>query len=115
LAAGLAAGLATGFAAALVSTFGATLAAGLAVLLGIALLLFFEDLAAATFALLRASFADALARPFVAVRPAATAFFEAGFEEVFDGEAFAAFTTLFLRVFCDTACARNLVAPLFDD
>jgi hypothetical protein len=83
--------------------------------LGIALLLFFEDLAAATFALLRVSLTDVLtetlARPLVAVRLAATAFFEAGFEEVFDGEAFAAFTTLFLRVFCDTACARNLTRP----
>jgi hypothetical protein len=79
--------------------------------LGIALLLFFEDLAAATFALLRVSLTEARARPFVAVRLAATAFFEAGFEEVFDGEAFAAFTTLFLRVFCDTACARQLSRP----
>jgi hypothetical protein len=79
--------------------------------LGIALLLFFEDLAAATFALLRVSLTDAWARPFFAARLAATAFFEAGFEEAFDGEAFTAFTTLFLRVFCDTACARNPSRP----
>jgi len=112
---------ATGFAAALVSTLGATLAAGFAVLLGIALLLFFEevslgDLTAATFALLRVSLTDARARPLVA-RPfgglwlTAAVFFEAGFEETFDGEAFAVFKILFLRVFCDTACARELSRP----
>jgi hypothetical protein len=61
---------------------------------GIALLLFFEDFAAApAFAvrLTRARLLDAL-------RLAAAAFFE-GLE------------VLFLRVFCDTACARNCHAP----
>jgi hypothetical protein len=84
--------------------------------LGIALLLFFEDLAlsdlaAATFALLRMSLTEARARPLVALRSIAGAFFEAGFEDVFDGETFAAFKTLFLRVFCGTACAREPSRP----
>jgi hypothetical protein len=88
--------------------------------LGIALLLFFEDLATATFALLRVSLTEARARPLVAwplarLAPAADAFFEAGFEDAFDGETFAVFKILFLRVFCDTACARNLTRPCFDD
>jgi hypothetical protein len=71
-------------------------AAVFAVLSGIELLLFFEDFVAAAFF---ASFTDALARPLVALRLAAAAFFEV-------------FETLFLRVFCDTACARNCHAPV---
>jgi hypothetical protein len=71
-------------------------AAVFAVLSGIELLLFFEDFVAAAFL---ASFTGALARPLVALRRAAAAFFEV-------------FETLFLRVFCDTACARNCHAPV---
>jgi hypothetical protein len=71
-------------------------AAVLAVLSGIALLLFFEDFVAATFL---ASFTGAFARPLGALRLAAAAFF------VF-------LEALFLRVFCDTACARNCHAPV---
>src|SRR5215218_10805009 len=67
-------------------------AAVFAVLSGIELLLFFEDFVAAAFLV---SFTDALARPLVALRLAGAAFFEV-------------FETLFLRVFCDTACARKL-------
>ena len=66
-------------------------AAVLAVLLGIALLLFLEDLAAEALAL-------AWARPLDALRLAAAAFFD--------------FELLLLRVFCDTACARNCHAPV---
>jgi hypothetical protein len=68
----------------------------LAVLDGIALLLFFED-----FAAVAALPADRVsrARLFDALRLAAAAFFE-GLE------------VLFLRVFCDTACARNCHAPV---
>jgi hypothetical protein len=73
----------------------AAFAAVLAVLFGIALLLFFEDFAAAAFL---ASFTDDLARPLDALRLAAAAFF------VF-------FEALVLRVFCDTACARKLPRP----
>jgi len=58
--------------------------------------LFFEDFVATAFL---ASFTEALARPLVALRLAAAAFFEV-------------FETLFLRVFCDTACARNCHAPV---
>jgi hypothetical protein len=71
-------------------------AAVFAVLSGIELLLFFEDFVAAAFL---ASFTGALARPLVALRLAAAAFFEV-------------FEALFLRVFCDTACARNCHAPV---
>jgi hypothetical protein len=67
-------------------------AAVLAVLFGIALLLFLEDFAAD-------AFSDARARLLVALRLAAAAFLE-GFE------------ALFLRVFCDTACAWNCHAPV---
>jgi hypothetical protein len=70
-------------------------AAVLAVLSGIALLLFFEDFVAAAFL---ASLTDALARPLVALRLTTAAFFEL-------------LETLFLRVFCDTACARKLPRP----
>jgi hypothetical protein len=67
-------------------------AAVFAVLLGIALLLFFEDFAAE-------AFATVLARLLEALRLAAAAFLET-------------LETLFLRVFCDTACARNCHAPV---
>src|ERR1700761_1833093 len=71
-------------------------AAVLAVLFGIALLLFFEDLAAVAFAATRV---EIRARLLVAPRLAAAAFLEP-------------LETLFLRVFCDTACARNCHAPV---
>jgi hypothetical protein len=71
--------------------FAAVLAV-LAVLLGIALLLFLEDFAADAFREVRA-------RLLVALRLAVAAFLE-GLEAPF------------LRVFCDTACARNCHAPI---
>jgi hypothetical protein len=71
-------------------------AAVLAVLWGITLLLLFEDFVAETFL---ASFTGALARPLVALRLAGAAFL-------------VVFEALFLRVFCDTACARNCHAPV---
>jgi hypothetical protein len=80
----------------------AALAEVFAVLLGIALLLFFEDLLAdALEALLREEgfLREVRARLLVAPRLAADAFFEL-------------FEALFLRVFCDTACARNRRAPV---
>jgi hypothetical protein len=69
-------------------------------LLGIALLLFFEDLPAEAF---EAALREVLARLLVAPRLAADAFLELLFEFL---------ETLFLRVFCDTACARNRRAPV---
>jgi hypothetical protein len=74
----------------------AAFATVLAVLDGIALLLFFED-----FAAVAGLPADrvTLARLLDALRLAAAAFFD-GLE------------VLFLRVFCDTACARNCHAPV---
>jgi hypothetical protein len=99
-------GLATVFgAAALGATFEAVafdtvaFAAVLAVLFGIALLLFLEDLAAEALETFRVSLREVGARLLVALRLAAAAFFEV-------------FETLFLRVFCDTACARNCHAPV---
>src|SRR6202035_1583575 len=74
-------------------------AAVFAVLLGIALLLFFEDFAAAALVAFRSSFTDARARLLAALRLAAATFLET-------------LETLFLRVFCDTACARNCHAPV---
>jgi hypothetical protein len=73
----------------------AAFATVLAVLDGIALLLFFED-----FAAVAGLPADRVtrARLLDALRLAAAAFFD-GLE------------VLFLRVFCDTACARNCHAP----
>jgi hypothetical protein len=71
-------------------------AAVLAVLDGIALLLFFEDFAAV--AALPAD-RESRARLLDALRLAAAAFLD-GLE------------VLFLRVFCDTACARNCHAPV---
>jgi hypothetical protein len=65
-------------------------------LLGIALLLFFEDLPAEAF---EAPLGEVRARLLVAPRLAADAFFEL-------------LEALFLRVFCDTACARNRRAPV---
>jgi len=71
-------------------------AAVFAVLFGIELLLFFEDLAAGALA----AFWEARARLLDAPRlTTAAAFLEA-------------FEVLFLRVFCDTACARNCHAPV---
>jgi hypothetical protein len=63
-------------------------------LLGIALLLFFEDFAAGAFVAVR---------PLDALRLAAATFLATLWE------AFA--EVLFLRVFCDTACARKLPRP----
>jgi hypothetical protein len=73
----------------------------LAVLLGIALLLFFEDLPAEALDIevLEALLGEVRARLLVAPRLAADAFFEL-------------LEALFLRVFCDTACARNRRAPV---
>jgi hypothetical protein len=107
---GLTAGLfATAFGAILGAILGATFeavafepvafAAVFAVLFGIALLLFFEDFATAALLAFRSSLTDDAARLLVALRLAAAAFFEL-------------FETLFLRVFCDTACARNCHAPV---
>jgi hypothetical protein len=79
-------------------------------LLGIALLLFFEDLPAEALDIevleievleievLEALLREVLARLLVALRLAA--------------DAFELLETLFLRVFCDTACARNRRAPV---
>jgi hypothetical protein len=92
----LGAGLAATLGAA---AFAVDFAAVFAVLLGIALLLFFEDFAAAALVAVRVSFTEARARLLVALRLAAAAFFEP-------------LETLFLRVFCDTACARNCHAPV---
>jgi hypothetical protein len=69
-------------------------AAGLAVLLGIALLLFFEDFAAGAFVAVR---------PLDALRLAAATFLASLWEALAE--------VLFLRVFCDTACARKLPRP----
>jgi hypothetical protein len=74
-------------------------AAVFAVLFGIALLLFFEDFAAAALLAFRSSLTDARTRLLVAPRLAAATFLET-------------FEKLFLRVFCDTACARNCHAPV---
>jgi hypothetical protein len=73
-------------------------AAVLAVLFGIALLLFFEDFAAEALLAVRVSFKEARTRLLVAPRRAAAAFLEP-------------LEALFLRVFCDTACARELPRP----
>ena len=75
-------------------------AAVFAVLFGIALLLFFEDFAAEALVAIRADLREARARLLVALRLAAAAFLEVVLE------------ALFLRVFCDTACARNCHAPV---
>jgi len=75
-------------------------AAVFAVLFGIALLLFFEDFAAAALVAIRADLREARARLLVALRLAAAAFLGVVFE------------ALFLRVFCDTACARNCHASV---
>ena len=73
-------------------------AAVLAVLSGISLLLFFEDFAAEAF-WRPSSLRTARARPLDALRLAAAAFL-------------VILEALFLRVFCDTACARNCHAPV---
>jgi hypothetical protein len=97
----LAAGLEADFTAAFeaVAFEPAAFAEVLAVLLGIALLLFFEDFAAEALVAVRALLTEVRARLLVAPRLAADAFFEG-------------FDALFLRVFCDTACARNRRAPV---
>ena len=77
-------------------------AAVFAVLFGIALLLFFEDFAAEALVAVRALLTEVRARLLVAPRLAADAFFEVLVEVL--GE--------LLRVFCDTACARNRRAPV---
>ena len=74
-------------------------AAVLAVLFGIALLLFFEDFPAVALEAFRVSLRDVRARRLVAPRLTAAAFFDT-------------LEALFLRVFCDTACARNCHAPV---
>jgi hypothetical protein len=78
----------------------------LAVFKGIALLLFFEDLEACARGAVRALFTEVRARLLVAPRLAAGGFF-AGLDGLVE-----ALETLFLRVFCDTACARNCRAPV---
>jgi hypothetical protein len=62
-------------------------------------LLFFEDFEAEALVPRLLSLREALARGLVALRLDATAFFDP-------------LETLFLRVFCDTACARNCHAPV---
>jgi hypothetical protein len=74
-------------------------AAVFAVLFGIALLLFFEDFAAEALLAARVTLREVRARLLVALRLAAAAFLEP-------------LEALFLRVFCDTACARNCHAPV---
>jgi hypothetical protein len=74
-------------------------AAVFAVLFGIALLLFFEDLAAEALDAFRVSLREDRTRLLVAPRLAAAA-------------PFGLLEALFLRVFCDTACARNCHAPV---
>src|ERR1700681_4743271 len=74
-------------------------AAVFAVLFGIALLLFLEDLAAEALEAFRVSLGEVRARLLVAPRVTAAAFLEP-------------LEALFLRVFCDTACARNCHAPV---
>jgi hypothetical protein len=69
-----------------------------AVLFGIALLLFFEDLAAEALAAFRGSLEEVRTRLLVALRLAADAFLDP-------------LEILFLRVFCDTACAWELPRP----
>jgi hypothetical protein len=69
-----------------------------AVLFGIELLLFFEDFAAEALVAVRVP-REVRARLLVAPRLAAAPFLEP-------------LETLFLRVFCDTACARNCRAPV---
>jgi hypothetical protein len=73
-------------------------AAVFAGLFGIALLLFFEDFPAEALVAFRVSLREARARLLVALRLGAAAFLEL-------------LETLFLRVFCDTACARKLPRP----
>jgi hypothetical protein len=74
-------------------------AAVFAVLFGIALLLFFEDFAAEALVAFRVSLGEDRTRLLVAPRLAAADFLES-------------LEALFLRVFCDTACARNCHAPV---
>jgi hypothetical protein len=85
-------------------------------LFGIALLLFLEDFAAEDLAAVRVTLTDARERLLVALRLAEDAFFADLFLDAADFEELD-FTTdaldaLFLRVFCDTACAWNCHAPV---
>ena len=98
---GFGAGLGTTFEAAVFETV--AFAAVFAVLFGIALLLFFEDLLAEALAAFRGSFGKVRARLLVAPRLTAAAFLE---------PLLVPLEALFLRVFCDTACARNCHAPV---
>jgi hypothetical protein len=68
-------------------------------LFGIELLLFFEDLEAGALAAFLEFLMEVRARLLVAPRLMAAAAFLEAFEE------------LFVRVFCDTACARKLPRP----
>jgi hypothetical protein len=74
-------------------------AAVFAVLFGIALLLFFEDFAAEALVAFRVSLGEERTRLLDAPRLPAADFLEP-------------LEALFLRVFCDTACARNCHAPV---
>jgi hypothetical protein len=108
---GFAATFATGFGAVLIggvlagATFEAegfepvAFAAVFAVLFGIALLLFFEDFAAEALVAFRVSLREDRTRLLVAPRLPAADLLES-------------LEALFLRVFCDTACARNCHAPV---
>jgi hypothetical protein len=73
-------------------------------LFGIELLLFFEDLEAGALAAFLESLMEVRARLLVAPRLMAAAAFL---------EALELFEELFVRVFCDTACARETTTPLF--
>jgi hypothetical protein len=88
-------------------------------LFGISLLLFFEDFAAETLVAFLVSLREVRARLLVALRLTAAAFLEAFDIEALEAEGLdtealdtEALETLFLRVFCDTACARNCHAPV---
>jgi hypothetical protein len=107
----LAAGFATGLVGALdaaafaaVAFEAAAFSAGFAVFLSIALLLFLEGLTADVLAAPRAGLATARVRLLVALRLAAEVLLAALLPEVLE--------ILFLRVFCDTACARSDRAPV---
>ena len=107
----LAAGFATGLVGALdaavfaaVAFEAAAFSAGFAVFLSIALLLFLEGLTADVLAAPRAGLAAARARLLATLRLAADVLLEVLVP--------ARLETLFLRVFCDTACARSDRAPV---
>ena len=106
-----AAGFATGLVGALdaaafaaVAFEAAAFSAGFAVFLSIALLLFLEDLTAEVLAAPRAGLAEARVRLLAPLRLAADVLLEVLVPALLE--------TLFLRVFCDTACARSDRAPV---